>query len=64
MIRKWFCVLSLSIFCVSNVLNAQTVAPSSTARALKTTREDLSTRRKMLEYHQLSGFITLLVITF
>lgn len=63
MIRNWFCILLLSNVFVWNVLNAQPVAPqvqtSPNSATAKTTQEELSTRRKMLEYHQLSGFITL-----
>ncbi|MCG6194815.1 hypothetical protein LFX25_16365 [Leptospira sp. FAT2] len=66
MLRKWICVLLVSnVFIGSGFMSELTAQP--VAPAVKTpqntepqiSKNDLSTRRRMLEFHQLSGFITL-----
>ncbi|EMO03096.1 hypothetical protein LEP1GSC116_5164 [Leptospira interrogans serovar Icterohaemorrhagiae str. Verdun HP] len=60
MIRKRFFILLLSSFFVWNTLDAQSVTPAISSKTnSKTTKEEILIRRKMLDFHQLSGFITL-----
>ncbi|TQE76551.1 hypothetical protein [Leptospira noguchii] len=60
MIPKRFLILLLSGFFVWSVLGAQVVTPTISSKSnSKTTKDEILTRRKMLDFHQLSGFITL-----
>ncbi|EMK21753.1 hypothetical protein [Leptospira kirschneri] len=60
MIRKTFLILLLSGFFVWNALDAQAATTTISSKSnSKTTKEEISIRRKMLDFHQLAGFITL-----
>ncbi|MBM9579450.1 hypothetical protein JWG45_20100 [Leptospira sp. 201903070] len=61
MLRKWICMFILFALLGVSALNAQ-VDTSPEIKATKTilpTKQDLTMRRNVLEWHQISGFITL-----
>ncbi|TGK23799.1 hypothetical protein EHO98_03820 [Leptospira stimsonii] len=59
--QKWICMFILLVLLGASSLSAQVAAPPEmkTSKTEQTTKQDLLRRRNMLEWHQISGFITL-----